>query len=169
MGMSRCLRWRDMDLAGTRRVHFWTGGHSWGTRDVSRHGLGRNRDARSRPLIGKSSCKQRIGVVRTDAKLTPSFAREEVMAAQDGHVVRTPWRGARVRVAQSRRHPPLSPARRTPGDKLEAMIGAQLGVATIRERAAQASAVRAAWADGRHDANDVTATQTDPSPTASAS
>ena len=61
-------------LAGTRRVHFRTSGHS-----QARAAL---RDQRrgspiQPPAIG-NACKQRISVVDAVAKATTSFAREEV-------------------------------------------------------------------------------------------
>ena len=53
MGMLRCLRWRDMDFSRVRDGYIWDWRALAGTRDVLRHGLGRDRDARSRPLTGK--------------------------------------------------------------------------------------------------------------------
>ena len=60
-------------FAGTRRVHFRTGGHS----RHARHCLEHARDA-PRPTNSKSSCKQAIDVARAGATLTSPFAREGV-------------------------------------------------------------------------------------------
>ena len=57
-------------LAGTRRVHFGTGGHSRAhatSRDAASSVLKRL----DRDLFSKNSCKQAVGVVRADATLDP--------------------------------------------------------------------------------------------------
>ena len=149
-------------------------GHICGTRDALRR-FATSPDAclqgRREHIEPRRPCNRARGDVSPGETVTPSLQRGGHGPAcarrpRPPH----PWRGARVRVAQSHRHPrTVRRPRTTPGDKLEAMIGVQPRVATIRERAAQASGVRAAWAEGRQEANDVTATQTDPSPTARAS
>ena len=71
--MARCRR-----FAGTRRVHFGTGGHSRAratSRDIAWNVL----ETRDRATNSKSSCKQAVGVARAGAALTPSFAKEGVI------------------------------------------------------------------------------------------
>jgi hypothetical protein len=65
-------------FAGTRRVHFGTGGHSRAratSRDIAWNVL----EILDRCLSSKSSCKQASALPILAGRLTPSFAREEVM------------------------------------------------------------------------------------------
>jgi hypothetical protein len=65
-------------FAGTRRVHFGTGGHFRATRDVSRRTEGRGRRESIGTTGAENSCKNQFGVAHAGASLTTSFAREGV-------------------------------------------------------------------------------------------